>query len=97
MHDRVVLVLAHQVFLTLDQQPGVCAHPGALASPGRDPFRAVQARQGQAEVAQRPAQLALRRDVERVVAAHEHRVRSDLHDAGLGDAAVHALAPDQEE
>jgi len=70
MHDRIVLVLVHQVFLTRDQVPSVRAHRGALAGPARDLVGGVKARQGEGEIVQGLAQLALRGDVERVVAAH---------------------------
>src|SRR3989454_4520447 len=97
MHDRVVLMLAHEGLLALGQEPGVRALLRALAGPARDPIGGVETRQRLAEVAQRLAQLALHRDVERIVAAHEQGVRPDLHHARLGDAAVHALTPDEEE
>src|SRR3989440_26965 len=51
MHDRVVLMLAHEGLLALDQEPGVRAHLRALAGPARDPIGGVETRQRLTEVA----------------------------------------------
>src|SRR5262245_58328161 len=97
MHHRIVLVLAYEVFLALDERLRVRADLGALARPARHLLRRMQACDRLAQGAQRVAQLALRGQVERVVPAHEKRVRADLHDSGLGHRAVHALATHEEE
>ena len=97
MHDRVVLVLANQVFFSRDQELPVRSHLAAPPGPGRDLVGRMHARQGRRDAAQRLGQLALRGDVERIVAAHEQRVGPDLDHERLGDAAVHALAADEED
>ena len=50
-----------------------------------------------ADIPERVAQLALGREVERIVPSHQQRVRPDLHHRRLAHGAVHALAAHQEE
>ena len=97
VHDRVVLVLSHQAFFTIDQELGVGAYLGALTGPRGGPIGDRQAREGPRDIPQRVGELALRGDVERIVAAHEQRVRPDLDHIRLVHAAVHALAADEED
>ena len=75
----------------------VRAHLGALLRPGGTCDRPLHARQRRGDRGERAPQLALRGDVQRVVAAHQQRVRADLDHGRLGDAAVHALASDEEQ
>src|ERR1700730_3377354 len=97
MHDRIVLVLAHEVLLAVDQELGVGAHLRTLTRPARDLLGRVEALHRLAESAQGLAHLALRGQIQRIVPAHQERVRPDLHHGGLGDGPVHALAPHEEE
>ena len=96
MDHRVALVLARQLLLALDERLRVGRDFLAPLRPAADGVRAVHARQRVDERGERALHLALRGEIERIVTAHQHGVRADLHHRRLGNGAVHALAPDEE-
>src|SRR5215470_3076114 len=78
MNHGVAFVLARQLLLALDERLGVHRDLVAPLRPAADALGAVQTRQRLDDRLQRALHLALRGEIQRIVAAHEHGVRTDL-------------------
>ena len=95
MNGGIVFMLAHDALFPINQETGIRSDFLSLPRPGLDGCRCMQARQCLTHLLQCSSYLTLGRDIERIVTAHEGRIRSDLHHSGDIHLAVETLTADE--